>query len=131
MAGSRGDVLIVEDTPESAELFAILVEREGFQPVVCGTAAEALAAFGRARPVAVILDWTLPDAPGTEVCRQMRSLDQVVPIIFASGRDDEASVARGLDAGADDYVGKPIRGGEFIARLEAHVKRTAALRAPP
>jgi DNA-binding response OmpR family regulator len=127
--GSRGDVLIVEDTPDTAEILSILVGREGFRPVVCGTAAEAMAAFGRARPVAVILDWSLPDQPGIEVCRQLRAQDQVVPIIFASGRDDETSIARGLDAGADDYIPKPVRGGELIARLETHLRRVAALHA--
>jgi len=124
--GSRGDVLIVEDAPDSAEIIAVLVEREGFRPIACGTAAEGVAAFGRARPAAVILDWTLPDGPGTEVCRAIRAQDSLVPIIFASGRADETSIARGLDAGADDYVTKPIRGGELIARLEAHVRRAAA-----
>ncbi len=111
MPSSRGDVLIIEDSPDAAEIFAILVEREGFRPVVCGTAAAGMAAFAHARPVAVILDWTLPDRPGIDVCRNIRAQDQAVPIIFASGRDDETSIARGMDAGADDYVPKPVRGG--------------------
>jgi DNA-binding response OmpR family regulator len=127
--GTRGDVLIVEDTPDAADFVSILVAREGFNPVVCITAAEGVAAFGRARPVAVMLDWTLPDGPGIEVCRQIRAQDQIVPIIFASGRDDETSVARGLDAGADDFMAKPLRGGELIARLEAHLRRSAVLAA--
>jgi DNA-binding response OmpR family regulator len=127
--GSRGDILIVEDEPDTANALSILVDREGFRPVVCATAAEAMATFGRIRPVAVILDWTLPDLPGIEVCRQLRAQDQAVPIIFASGRSDETSIARGLDAGADDYISKPVRGGELIARLETHLRRVAALHA--
>jgi two-component system response regulator MtrA len=129
MPGSRGDILIVEDEPDTAEAFSILVGREGFRPVMCASAAEAMAAFRRSRPVAVILDWTLPDQPGIEVCRQLRALDQAVAIIFASGRNDETSMARGLDAGADDYISKPVRGGELIARLETHLRRVAALHA--
>lgn len=121
-------MLIVEDTPDAAELLAILVEREGFRPVVYGTVAEGMAAFARARPVAVILDWTLPDGPGIDACRHIRALDRAVPIIFASGRDDETSIARAMDAGADDYVPKPVRGGELMARLEAHLRRLEALR---
>jgi len=74
-------VLIIEDSPDAAEIFAILVEREGFRPVVCGTAAAGMAAFAHARPVAVILDWTLPDRPGIDVCRNIRAQDQAVPII--------------------------------------------------
>ena len=126
MPGARGDILIVEDMPDAAEIVSVLVEREGFRAVVSTTAADGLAAFFRSKPVAVILDWTLPDGPGIEVCRQIRAHDQAVPIIFTSGRDDETSIARGLDAGADDYVAKPVRAGELIARLEAHLRRTTA-----
>lgn len=128
MTASRGTVLIVEDSKESAALMSELVEREGFQAAVCGTAAEALAANARLKPVAVLLDWGLPDGPGLEVCRLIRGHDDAVPILFVSGRDDESSIARGLDAGADDYVAKPIRPGELMARLEAHLRRVAALR---
>lgn len=127
-AAPRGTVLIVEDSEESAALLSELVEREGFQAAVFGTAAEALAARERLKPVAVLLDWGLPDIPGLEVCRVIRGHDEAVPILFVSGRDDEASIARGLDAGADDYVAKPIRPGELMARLEAHLRRVAALR---
>jgi DNA-binding response OmpR family regulator len=121
--------MIVEDAAVSAELMTALVEREGFTSVVCGTAAEARDRFTRDRPAAVLLDWTLPDSPGTELCREMRAADPVVTIIFVSGRDDETSMARGLDAGADDYVAKPVREGELIARLEAHLQRVSRLRA--
>jgi two-component system phosphate regulon response regulator PhoB len=128
MPGSRGDVLIVEDSSDAAELFTEIVEREGFRAIVCSSAGEGLAAFERAKPVAVILDWTLPDEPGIEVCRKIRSRDQVTPVIFASARNDETSIARGLDAGADDYIAKPVRAGELIARLEAHLRRIDILR---
>jgi DNA-binding response OmpR family regulator len=128
MAGSRGDILIVEDTADAAAAYQVVVQREGFRTVVCGTAAEALAAFANVKPVAVILDWTLPDEPGTEVCRKLRARDQAVVIIFASGRDDETSIARGLDAGADDYIPKPVRATELIARLESHIRRVEAIR---
>ena len=126
--GSRGTVLIVEDSPESAELLAEFVKGEGFDAIVCGTAAEAVDSQRDLQPVAVLLDWGLPDGPGIEVCRMIRARDASVPILFVSGRDDEASIARGLDAGADDYVPKPVRGGELMARLEAHLRRVAALR---
>jgi DNA-binding response OmpR family regulator len=128
MPGSRGEILIVEDTADTAAAFQTVVEREGFQAVVCGTAAEGLAAFATMNPVAVILDWTLPDEPGIEVCRKIRTRDQAVPIIFASGRDDETSIARGLDAGADDYIPKPVRAAELMARLDSHIRRVEAIR---
>ena len=126
MPGKRGIVLVVEDSPDSADVLSALVEREGFQPLVCATAEDGLAAFARERPVAVLLDWVLPDGPGIELCRTIRAQDAMVPVVFVSGRDDETSIVRGLDAGADDYVPKPVRGGELIARLEAHLRKLAA-----
>jgi len=128
VAGKRGTVLVVDDNPDSAEVLVAFVEREGFKAVTRDTAESALAAFSSECPVAVLLDWVLPDAPGTEVCRAIRDRDAVVPIIFVSGRDDETSVVRGLDAGADDYLAKPVRGAELIARLDAHLRKLAAAR---
>src|SRR6266700_1129375 len=126
----RGVVLIVEDSPELAELMAAIVEREGFTGIAAGSAAEARAAYLRYRPGAV-----LPDAPGTEVCRELRAQDPELTIIFVSGRNDGTSMSRGLDAGADDYVAKPVREGELVARLDAQLRKTSRLRrafsAPP
>jgi DNA-binding response OmpR family regulator len=84
--GSRGEILIVEDAPDVAAAFQAVVERQGFRTVVCGTAADAMSAFAIMKPVAVILDWTLPDEPGIEVSRKIRATDQTVPIIFATRR---------------------------------------------
>jgi len=123
MAGARGRLLIIEDSPETSELLALLVQEEGFSPVVSHTGQAGLDAFEAERPVAVLLDWVMPDRPGIDVCRQLRERDQAVPIIFVSGRDDEASVSRGLDAGADDFIVKPVRRIELVARLEAHLRK--------
>jgi len=127
MSGSRGVILIVEDDATTAELIADLVEQEGFTVTRAGGGLQAIETFARDRPVAVFLDWVLPDIPGIEACRSLRALDGVVPIIFVSGRDDEASTIRGLDAGADDYVAKPVRIRELIARLEAHIRKVATM----
>ena len=127
MRGSRGVVLIVEDDEATSELIADLVEQEGFGVARAAGGQEAIDVFVRERPVAVFLDWVLPDIPGIEACRSLRALDRVVPIIFVSGRDDEASTIRGLDAGADDYLAKPVRIRELIARLEAHLRKVAVI----
>ena len=129
--GERGRVLIVEDAAESAEVVAAMVAQEGFVPVLCATASEARASYSAERAVAALLDWVLPDAPGTEVCRELRDLDPALVIIFISGRNDETSIVRGLDAGADDFVPKPVRPGELIARLEAQLRKVARLQAAP
>src|SRR2546421_1840517 len=127
MGGARGRLLIIEDSPETSELLALLVQEEGFSPVVSNTGQEGLDAFEAERPVAVLLDWVMPDRPGIDVCRQLRERDPAVPIIFVSGRDDEASVSRGLDAGADDFIIKPVRRIELVARLEAHLRKVEDL----
>ncbi len=121
--------MVVDDSSEAAEVHAAYVAREGFEVVVCATAEAALAAFERSRPVAVLLDWGLPDGPGTEVCRAIRAKDQTVTIIFISGRDEPSSAVRALDAGADDFLAKPVRGDELIARLEANLRKVGAARA--
>jgi len=124
----RGTVVIVEDSAESAELLADIVEAEGFDTLVCTTGRDAVEQAASRKPVAVLLDWGLPDRPGIDVCREIRATNSALPIIFVSGRDDETSIARGLDAGADDYVAKPVRAGELMARVEAHLRRVEALR---
>ena len=124
---ARGRVLVAEDSPESGRLMAEILRAEGFEPVVCGDAAAASRELAGAPHVAVILDWVLPDRPGIELCRQIREADGLVPILFVSGRADEASIARGLEAGADDYVAKPVRPSELIARLEAHLRKAGAV----
>ena len=127
MPGARGRLLIIEDSADTAELLSTIVEEEGFDPVVCNTASRGLEAFAEGRPVAVLMDWVLPDRPGIDVCRQLRSEDRVLPLIFISGRDDEASISRGLDAGADDFIVKPFRRTELVSRLEAHLRKAADL----
>ena len=125
---------MVEDSLESAALISTVLEEEGFRPVVRHDGQQGLQAYGKESPVAVLLDWVLPGGPGLEICRRIREQDRVIPIFFISGRQDEASVSRGLDAGADDFLVKPFRPRELVARLEASLRKAAALRpgsAPP
>src|SRR5579859_4666533 len=131
MTGARGNVLIIEDFEDTAELLRAVVEEEGFAAVISSRAEEGVRAFSGTGPVAVFLDWVLPDSSGIEVCRQIRADNQLVPIIFISGRDDETSISRGLDAGADDFVVKPFKRGELVARLEAHLRKVANVRSLP
>jgi two-component system phosphate regulon response regulator PhoB len=123
IAGEKKRVLVIEDDTTSAELIASLLSSESFEPVICRTADEGLRLLKEQSPVAVLLDWGLPDRPGIDVCRQIRAADDVIPILFVSGRTDEATMARGLDAGANDFISKPFRSVEFIARLEAQIRR--------
>ena len=128
-SAARGAVLVVEDDNASADLLAALLEEEGFQAIVCPDGHPVLERFESERPVAVLIDWVIPGGPGIELCRQIRVRDSIVPIFFVSGRTDEASVSRGLDAGADDFLTKPLRSRELVARLEAHLRKVSSL--PP
>jgi DNA-binding response OmpR family regulator len=129
MTGSRGTILIIEDFEDTAELLKAVVEEEGFSASISGDAEKGLAEFENSQPVAVFLDWVLPDSSGIEVCRQLRLENPLLPIVFISGRDDETSISRGLDAGADDFVVKPFKRGELVARLEAHLRKVASIKA--
>lgn len=124
--GSRGAVLIVDDVAAWADMLAVLVEEEGFSAVRAGTAAEGIRSFQAARPRVVLLDWVLPDSPGIDLCRRLRTLDPLVTILFVSGRGDEASAVRALDAGADDFLVKPIPRRALMARIESQLRKLAA-----
>jgi DNA-binding response OmpR family regulator len=125
--GHRGTVLVVEDSLESAALLSTVLEEEGFRALVRYDGHEGLRAYESEQPIAVLLDWVVPGGPGLEICRRIREQNRIIPIFFISGREDEASVSRGLDAGADDFLVKPFRPRELVARLEASLRKAAAI----
>jgi DNA-binding response OmpR family regulator len=116
-------VLLVEDEASIAEPFARALGREGFDAEVAATAAAARAAFARRRPSIVLLDLTLPDGDGRELCREWRR-DTSVPIIMLTARGTETDRVVGLELGADDYVVKPFSVAEVAARIRAVLRRT-------
>ena len=121
-------VLLVEDEASIAEPFARALEREGFAPVVAPTAAAARQLFAQKRPNIVLLDLTLPDGDGRELCREWRRESQV-PIIMLTARGTETDRVVGLELGADDYVVKPFSAAEVAARIRAVLRRAAPDRA--
>jgi DNA-binding response OmpR family regulator len=121
-------VLLVEDELSIAEPFAKALEREGFSPVVAPTAAAARQLFAQRRPNIVLLDLTLPDGDGRELCREWRR-DSQVPIIMLTARGTETDRVVGLELGADDYVVKPFSAAEVAARIRAVLRRAAPDRA--
>jgi len=118
-------ILIVEDEASIAEPFARLLEREGFETIVAGTAAAALAAARSERPDLVLLDLVLPDGDGRDVCRVLRA-ESAVPVIMLTARGTETDRVVGLELGADDYVVKPFSAAEVVARIRAVLRRTAS-----
>jgi DNA-binding response OmpR family regulator len=124
-------VLLVDDDRLILRSVTFLLQQEGYRVVPVASGTEALAAARRAPPDVVLLDVALPDLSGVEVCRRLRQ-ETAVPIIMLTARRTEAEKIVGLDAGADDYVTKPIGAGELTARIRAALRRgRVAASAPP
>ncbi len=124
-AGQNGTVLFVEDEPAIYEPFSQALERNGYRPVVARTVAEALELAGSVDPDLVLLDLTLPDGDGRDVCRALRR-DSDVPILMLTARGTEMDKVLGLELGADDYVVKPFSSREVISRIRALLRRSVA-----
>ncbi len=122
---ARRRILLIEDEESISEPLAAALRREGFDPQVAGTASEGLELFRTRAPEIVLLDVMLPDGDGREVLRQIRSSSRV-PVIMLTARGEEMDMVVGLELGADDYVTKPFRGPELMARIRAVLRRTAA-----
>jgi two-component system, OmpR family, response regulator RegX3 len=118
-------VLFVEDEQSIYEPFSKALAREGFEPVVARTAARALELAEDGDFAIVLLDLTLPDGDGRDICRALRRRSSV-PILMLTARGTEADRIVGLELGADDYVVKPFSGAEVIARIRAILRRSAA-----
>jgi DNA-binding response OmpR family regulator len=123
VAESSRKVLVVEpDSPTRREIKQVC-EQDGYQVVEADAGAEALRQVEQARPSVVLLEVTLPDAAGFDVCRELRKMDPTVPVIMMSTRGDEIDAVVALEIGADDYVTKPLRLRELVARMAAHLRR--------
>ncbi|MDP8936221.1 MAG: response regulator transcription factor [Actinomycetota bacterium] len=118
-------VLIVEDDPSVRETAGLVFERAGMKVSSVGNGRDALDAFGRQRFDLVVLDLMLPGLDGFEVCRVIRRTSQV-PVVMLTARTDLTDVVAGLELGADDYVTKPFRGPELVARARAVLRRATA-----
>ncbi|MFP3881398.1 MAG: response regulator [Actinomycetota bacterium] len=117
-------VLIIEDEPGLAESVRYALESEGFEVTVASSGFAGLDAARRSSPDLVLLDLMLPEMSGLDVCRQIR-LSSDVPIIMLTAKDSEADKVTGLELGADDYMTKPFSIRELIARVRAHLRRSA------
>ena len=122
MSGPEATVLVVDDEQSFAEALTVGLRREGFLVHVAGDGTEALAVFDAVQPDVVLLDLMLPGISGLEVCRQMRSKSNV-PILMVTAKDAEIDAVVGLEVGADDYITKPYRLRELVARIRAALRR--------
>jgi two-component system response regulator BaeR len=118
-------ILIVEDDPKIASLLADYFGAAGFASTTTANGLEAVDLVKDTKPDLVVLDLMLPGLDGIEVCRRVRTFSQV-PIIMLTARIDEIDRLLGLETGADDYVCKPFSPREVVARVKAHLRRSAA-----
>jgi DNA-binding response OmpR family regulator len=116
-------VLVVEDDEPIAEPLLRALDRDGHSVTWAATGSQALEAADAERFDLIILDLGLPDIDGIDVCRRLRRADGDVPILVLTARSEELDTIVGLDAGADDYVTKPFRLGELLARVRAQLRR--------
>jgi two-component system response regulator MtrA len=112
----------VDDDPALAEMLTIVLRGEGFEPTVVADGAHALPAFRELHPDLVLLDLMLPGMNGIDVCKAIRA-ESVVPIVMLTAKTDTVDVVLGLESGADDYVMKPFKPKELVARVRARLRR--------
>jgi DNA-binding response OmpR family regulator len=121
---STRKVLIVDPDVATRREVRAACEQDGYQVLEADGGTEALRQVESAHPSLILLEVTLPDGAGFDVCRELRKMDPTVPVIMMSSRSDEIDVVVALEIGADDYVTKPLRLRELVARMTAHLRRT-------
>jgi len=123
-------ILIAEDESGIADTLQYVLKSDGFAPIWCATAEEAIAQFAQEPPALAILDIGLPDLNGFELFKRLRALNQSqggpeVPMLFLTARSDEIDRVVGLELGADDYIAKPFSPRELVARVRTILRRSA------
>src|SRR5213082_715875 len=122
VAESSRKVLVVEPDSSTRREIKLVCEQDGYQVVEADAGSEALRQVEHSRPSVVLLEVTLPDAAGFDVCRELRKMDPAVPVIMMSSRSDEIDAVVALEIGADDYVTKPLRLRELV--IDVNERRT-------
>lgn len=118
----RGRVLVVDDDVALSEMLSIVLRTEGFEPRAVHRGDQALSAFREQRPDVVLLDLMLPGLDGIDVCKAIRA-ESGVPIVMLTAKTDTIDVVVGLESGADDYISKPFKPKELVARVRARLRR--------
>ena len=123
MVPMKPRVLVVDDDPALAEMLTIVLRGEGFDTAVVGDGARVLPVVRELRPDLVLLDLMLPGMNGIDVCKAIRA-ESGLPIVMLTAKSDTIDVVLGLESGADDYMVKPFKPKELVARVRARLRRT-------
>lgn len=122
-------ILVVDDDAHIREVIVFTLEKSGMRTVEAADGAAALKVFDEIKPDLVVLDISMPEMDGLEVCRRLRRASDV-PVLFLSSRDEEIDKIIGLEIGGDDYMTKPFSPRELVARINVILKRFSAIPAP-
>ena len=116
-------ILVVDDDPAINEMLTIVLEAEGFQTSSVTDGVEAVPAFRSFDPDLILLDLMLPGMNGIDICREIRK-ESAGPVVMLTAKTDTVDVVLGLESGADDYITKPFKPKELVARIRARLRRT-------
>src|ERR1700738_1638078 len=116
-------ILVVDDEAMIRKAIHLALEKEGYEVGEAETGGEALRRLDSSKTALILLDVMLPDVSGFDVCRDIRKAGLRVPIIILSAKTEEIDVVVGLELGADDYIPKPFRTRELLARIAAHLRK--------
>jgi len=116
--------MLVDDDATILETLAYNLKRHGFETIPFSRGMEALSGLDNSEPCLIVLDWMLPDVTGPEVVKLIRERNCDVPVLMLTGRTNPNDIAHGLSSGADDYLAKPFSTVEFMARVQALLRRS-------
>src|SRR5271156_3076802 len=117
-------LLIVDDETDIATSIQYVLTQEGFSTLLAHDGLKAIELAEKEKPDLIILDLMMPGLDGLEVCRRVRSHDRRTPILMLTARTSEIDTVVGLELGANDYIAKPVRLRELVARVKAHLRET-------
>lgn len=120
-------VLVVDDDQDLAEMLGIVLNGAGIEVDLVSRGDEAVEAFRNNQPDLVLLDIMLPGLDGIEICREIRKQSMKVPIVMLTAKSDTNDIVKGLEAGADDYMVKPFKPSELVARIRTRLRRTVGI----
>jgi two-component system alkaline phosphatase synthesis response regulator PhoP len=128
MSTEKTKILLVDDEPDILEFISYNLLKEGFEVFTCNNGKEAIKIAQQERPTLIILDVMMPDLDGIETCRVIRDTPELkdVLIAFLTARNEDYSQIAGFDAGADDYINKPIKPRVLVSRVKALLRRKGA-----